>query len=148
MTLYYPPVGFHFKVEVAGFAGDSQDSRFSDVSGLSEELSTEEVAEGGQNRFVQKYPVRAKHTELTLKRGLLKQSELVDWVKECIEDFSITPKDMDIKLLNAEHEPLMTWHIVNAYPIKWSVSDFSATSNSIVVETLQFYYQRFSVTPS
>ncbi|WP_421863079.1 phage tail protein [Motiliproteus sp.] len=148
MTVYYPPVGFHFKVEVAGFGGDSLDSRFSDVSGLSEELSTEEIAEGGQNRFIQKYPVRAKHSELTLKRGLLPRSELFKWIKACIEEFDITPRDMDIKLLNDEHEPLLTWHLVNAYPIRWSVSDFSASSNSLVVESIQFYYQYFSVSRS
>ncbi len=145
MSTYYPPTGFHFKVEVAGDSGDSLDSRFSEVSGLTEELTTEEVPEGGQNRFVQKYPVRAKHSELTLKRGLLKQSELILWVKECIEDFDITPRDMHIKLLNESHQPLMTWHIVNAYPIKWSVTDFSATSNSVVIESIQFYYQYFNV---
>ncbi|GGA83671.1 phage tail protein [Neiella marina] len=145
MSVYYPPVGFHFKVEIGGF-GDSIDARFSDVAGLSEELVTEEVAEGGQNRFVQKYPVTAKHPELTLKRGLLKHSELVVWVRDCIENFSITPRDMDIKLLNEEHEPLLTWHLTNAYPVKWAVTDLSATSNSIVVESLQFFYQTFSIT--
>lgn len=146
MTLYYPPVGFHFSVDVSGFDG-SVDSRFSEVSGLNADISTEEVAEGGQNRFVQKFPVRTKYSELTLKRGLLKESEMIKWIASCIDDFDIQPRDISIKLLNEEHEPLMSWHIVGAYPIKWSVSDFSATSNSIVVESLQFYYQYFNVKP-
>ena len=132
-------------VEVGGFDGASIDSRFTDVSGLTEVLATEEVAEGGQNRFLQKYPVRARHPELTLKRGLLKQSEMIGWVQECIENFNISPRDIDIKLLNEEHQPLMAWHIINAYPVKWSVSDFSASGNSVVVETLQIYYQQFVV---
>jgi len=144
MTVYYPPVGFHFSVDVAGFDG-SADSRFSDVSGLNAEVSTEEVAEGGQNRFVQKFPVRTKYPELTLKRGLLKESEMIKWIASCIDDFDIEPRDINIRLLNEEHEPLMSWHIVGAYPVKWSASDFSATSNSIVVESLQFYYQYFSL---
>jgi phage tail-like protein len=146
MANYYPPVGFHFKVEVQGL--DKQvdhDVRFTDVSGLSMEMATEEVAEGGQNRFLQKYPVRAKHPELVLKRGLLTNSGIVSWVQECIEDFNISPKNMDIKLLNEKHEPLMTWHVLNAYPTKWSVSDLSATSNAVVVESLQFFYQHFNV---
>ena len=68
--LLYPPPAFHFKVEVAGI-GAGNDVRFSDVSGLSMELATEELAEAGENRFIQKYPVRAKYPELVLKRGLL-----------------------------------------------------------------------------
>ena len=144
MPLYYPPVGFHFRVEVIGLGSDS-DTRFSEVSGLSVELSTEEVAEGGQNQFLQKYPVRAKYPELVLKRGLLVSSKLVDWVREAVEDMRITPKDVDVTLLNENHEPLLTWHVRRAYPTKWAVSDLSATKNEVVVETLQLYYQTFSL---
>ncbi len=147
MTVYYPPVGFHFMVDVAGFDA-SADSRFSEVSGLQAEVSTEEVAEGGQNRFVQKYPVRTKYPELTLKRGLLKDSAMINWIASCIDDFDIEPRNITIMLLNEDHEPLMHWHIVGAYPVKWSVSDFSASSNSIVVESLQFYFQYFSLKQS
>src|SRR5262245_60281327 len=71
MAGYYPPVGFHFRVDVLGLPPNEHDNRFTDVSGLSVELSGEEVAEGGENRFVQKYPTRAKYPELVLKRGLL-----------------------------------------------------------------------------
>lgn len=145
MTAYYPPVGFHFKVEFLDLGGKDQDTRFSEVSGLSVELSNEEVAEGGENRFVQKYPTRAKYAELILKRGLLASSSVVDWVRDCVENYRIRPQNLDVKLLNAEHEPLLTWHVVNAYPTKWSVSDFNATGNAVVVETMQLFYQRFSV---
>lgn len=145
MANYFPPVGFHFKVEVLGISPNDNDVRFTEVGGLNVELSTEEIAEGGQNRFLQKYPVRTKHTDLVLKRGMLTSSEIIKWLRECIEDFIITPKNIDIKLLNEEHQPLLTWHVVNAYPTKWTVSDLSASNNSVVVETLQFFYQYFSV---
>jgi len=142
---YVPPVGFHFRVEVLGLSPNDSDIRFSDVSGLYTELSTEEVAEGGENRFLQKYPIQTKYTDLVLKRGLLKSSTVTHWIEECIQQLTITPKNIDIMLLDEEHTPLMTWHLVNAYPVKWSVSDFSARNNAIVVETLQLYYQFFKV---
>jgi len=145
MANYYPPPGFHFKVEVLGLPANDHDIRFSDVGGLNVEVATEEIAEGGQNRFLQKYPTHTKYPELTLKRGLLLNSEIVRWITDCIENFDIEPKNIDVKLLNEEHQPLMTWHLVNAYPTKWSVSDLSATSNAVVVESLQFFYQYFSV---
>ena len=145
MANYYPPVGFHFKVEVLGIDPIDNDVRFTDVSGLNVEMDTEEVAEGGQNRFLQKYPIRSKYPELVLKRGLLPDSEIVVWIRECLEDFVITPKSIDVKLLNQEHEPLVTWHIINAYPTRWNISDFSSMGNDVVVESLQFFYQYFSV---
>ena len=144
MPPYYPPVSFHFKVEVIGLTADS-DTRFSDVGGLSVELSTEEVAEGGENRFIQKYPGRAKYPELVLKRGLLVKSDVFTWIRECLESDVIKPKNVDVKLLNAEHEPLITWHLANAYPTKWAISDLNATGNTVVVETLQMFYQYFTI---
>jgi phage tail-like protein len=144
MPIYYPPVGFHFRVEVLGMSNDN-DMRFTEVSGLSVEVSTEEVAEGGENRFIQKYPTRRKYPELVLKRGLLVASEVFGWIRDCVDRDRIEPKNIDVKLLNDEHEPLLTWHVVNAFPTKWAVSDLNATANTVVVETLQLYYQYFTV---
>ena len=127
---------------------NDNDVRFTEVSGLSVEMGTEEIAEGGENRFVQKYPVRAKYPELVLKRGLLRNSEVVNWIRKCIEDFSIQPKNIDISLLNEEHQPLMTWHVVNAYPTKWTVSDLNASNNAVVIESMQLFYQYFKVDKS
>lgn len=145
MPNYYPPAGFHFKVEVLGLPPGDNDARFTEVSGLSNEMGTEEVAEGGENRFTQKYPTRAKYPDLVLKRGLLVKSEVMSWIEDCILDYKIMPRNVDVKLLNEEHQPLMTWHLVKAYPTKWSVSDLNASNNALVIETLQLTYQYFTV---
>jgi len=143
MPSYYPPVGFHFRVEVLGLPPNDNDLRFTEVSGLSLELGTEEVAEGGENRFIQKYPTRTKYPELVLKRGLLLNSQVLGWIRQCMEDYRIEPRNIDVKLLNEQHEPLLTWHVVGAYPTKWSVSDLNSTNNAVVIETLQLFYQYF-----
>jgi len=145
MANFYPPVGFHFKVEVLGIDRVDNDVRFTDVSGLGFELTTTEVAEGGQNRYLQKYPGRSKYQDLVLKRGMFPDSEIVVWIKKCVENFDIEPKNIVIYLLNEKHEPLVTWNVVNAYPTKWSISDLSATNNKVIVESIQFTYQYFSV---
>jgi len=145
MAAYYPPVGFHFKVEVLGLPPNDNDTRFTEVSGLSVEQGTEEIAEGGENRFIQKYPTRQKYPELVLKRGLLVSSEVAKWIRECLDRDQLTPRNVDVKLLNDRHEPLLTWHVVNAYPTKWAVSDLNAAGNAVVVETLQLYYQYFTL---
>ncbi len=145
MANYYPPPGFHFQVEVQGLKPNDHDIRFTEVGGLSVEMGTEEVAEGGENRFIQKFPTRAKYPELVLKRGVLVNSEVTKWIRECIEEFKIQPKDIFIKLLNEKHQPLLTWQVVKAYPTKWAVSDLNSTANAVAVETLQFFYQYFNV---
>ncbi len=143
--MFTPPVGFHFRVEVLGLTPVADDLRFVEVGGLALEVATEEVPEGGENRFVQRYPGRAKYGDLVLKRGLLKGSEVWNWARQCIEELDVAPKDVDVTLLNEAHEPLMSWHLVGAYPVKWSVSDFNATANSVVVETLTLAYRHFRI---
>jgi phage tail-like protein len=146
--MYLPPPGFHFRVEVLGLTLPSDDLRFTEVGGLSVEVATEEMAEGGENRFLQRYPSRAKYGDLVLKRGLMKKSEVWNWARRCIEELDVSPKDVDVTLLNDEHEPLVTWHVIGAFPVKWSVSDLSATANGFVVESLQLAYRHFRLDAS
>jgi len=146
--LYAPPVGFHFTVEVLGVSSRADDLRFVEVGGLGFEIATEEVLEGGVNDFVQKYPTRTKYSDLLLKRGLLTKSAVWDWIERCATGTRVEPKDVNVTLLNESHEPLMTWRITGAWPVKWSVSDLSATNNAFVVEALQLSYQTFSLDKS
>lgn len=144
--MFTPPVGFHFRVEVLGLDGPKADDlRFTEVGGLSLETAAEEVPEGGENRFVQRYPGRTKYADLVLKRGLLKSSTVWDWARKAIDDLDITPKDVDVTLLDAEHQPLVTWHVVGAYPVKWSLADLNASANAFAVETLTLAYRHFRV---
>jgi phage tail-like protein len=141
---YYPPVGFHFKVEFPGL-GNNNDSRFQSVSGLNLEFDVENVKEGGENRFEHKLPGRAKYPDLSLKRGLLTSSEVIKWMLDALKNRDVRPTDVVVSLLNEFHMPLITWKIHNAWPRKWSISDLNATENSVVVETLDLCYSYFDV---
>ncbi len=140
MSNYYPPLGFHFLVE---FANHGNEYRFQSVSGLSVDLETEEITEGGENRFKHKLPVRAHYPNLVLKRGLLVDSKLIKWCRDAIEGFDFQPTDIIIKLLNEKNEPLTSWNVVHAWPVKWSVGEFNAEESQIVIETLELSYSYF-----
>ena len=49
------------------------------------------------------------------------------------------------KLLNENHEPLKTWSVSQAWPKKWSVSDFKAEESTLVIETLELSYRYFKL---
>ena len=140
---YYPPVGFHFTVEFLLDGVKDNDARFQEVSGLTSEITTEELKEGGENRFSYKLPNAAKFPNLVLKRGMLTDSGLIDWFKNAILNFEFKSIDINVSLLNEEQKPLMTWKFAKAYPIKWSVTDFKSQENSLVVETIEIAYQYF-----
>src|SRR5688500_5397186 len=104
-----PPVGFHFSVEfdVPGVTGG--DIRFRDVSGLTMELEEFSYNEGGENRFSHKFPVRGRYPDLVLKRGLLTDSGLRQWILDAVENLVVAPATVWVKLLNSEHQPLQTY---------------------------------------
>jgi phage tail-like protein len=142
MAVYYPPVGFHFKVEFAGISKDA-DTRFQEVSGLSAEITTEELSVGGENRFSYRLPVKSKYSNLILKRGMLLDSSLISWFRDAIENFEFSPKDVNVFLLNEQHQPAVSWIFLQAYPIKWVVSDLRSQDSALVIETIELAYQYF-----
>jgi phage tail-like protein len=139
----YPPSAFYFKV-VFGSGSEGVDSSFQDVSGISFEMSTEEVPEGGENRFVHKLPTAIKQSNLELKRGIAPASSpLVAWCKEVMEgDFiaAIVPRTISVYLLNENAEPIRGWTFANAFPIKWEVEGFNSTKNEVAIEKIVFSY--------
>lgn len=141
---YYPPVGFHFSVRF-GISQTENDIRFQSVGGLSVEYETETYKEGGENRFIHELPVRTQYAPLVLKRGLLVDSDVLNWCLDAFENRSFQPTDLQVNLLNEQHEPLKTWAVAWAWPKKWSVSDFNAEENSIVIETLELSYRYFKL---
>lgn len=156
MTSYYPPAVFHFKVEFTGVGGMSNDTeqRFQEVSGLSFEIETEEIRVGGENRSVFKLPKRIKYPNLVLKRGLLQKSAFLMWLDEALGGWFVesslnhqgktfVPADLMITLMDEKSEPVAKWNVRQAYPLKWSISDFKANSNDIAVESIELAYQYF-----
>ncbi|HJW29683.1 MAG TPA: phage tail protein, partial [Saprospiraceae bacterium] len=126
-----------------------QEQRFQEVNGLSFEIETEELREGGENRFVYKLPKRAKYPNLILKRGMLQGTALLKWFKDAMSTYftvavyDFSPVNITITLMDEADQPVAIWNVVQAYPLKWTTSDFKANDNAIVVETLEFAYQYF-----
>lgn len=144
MPVYEIPRVYHFQVEFLDISGViDNDIRFQDVSGLTAEMNIEEIVEGGENRFVHRLPVRAKYSNLILKRAMLTDSGLIKWFKDAIENFEFSPSTVLVKLLDKDHEPLVTWSFQKAWPVKWTVSDLKATENAIAVDTIELAYQYF-----
>lgn len=144
MATYYPPVGFHFKVEFGAGATNAADIRFQSVSGINASVPNSKVyEEGGENRFRHRLPERASYENLVLKRGMLIGSQLIGWFKDSLESFIFAPKDITVTLLNANHDPLEQWLFYKAWPVKWNIEGFDAEKGGIVIETIEFSYQFF-----
>jgi len=144
MAEVYPPTAFCFSAKFELDTASEQDLRFQEVSGLSSEVTVENVMEGGENRFTHRLPGKAKFPSLVLKRAVLSDSGLIDWFKSAIEDLEIEPVGVTVSLLNEQQEAVTTWSFVKAWPTKWSFSNLNATTNALAIETIELAYQRFT----
>jgi len=139
----YPPSAFYFKVVLSATLGMA-DTSFQEVSGISSEVGTEDVFEGGENRYVHKLPKTVTHGNLELKRGIASMtSPLVIWCRSVMEmDFAvpIVPMPIIVYLMNADKIPIRAWTFANAYPVKWEVESFGSTKNEVAIEKIVLSY--------
>src|SRR3954454_16530210 len=74
-----PPFTARFVFTVDGL----EIGAFTEVSGLSVQMDTEDLVEGGQNQFVHKLPKQLKWPNLVLKRGITNSDVLFEWFAKC-----------------------------------------------------------------
>jgi len=162
---YIPPVGFFYSVSLLGMntllsnqgAAVSNalglDSAFQEVTGISAEIKTEEIDEGGENRFVYKVPSgKVEYPDLVLKRGVIVWGTTLSvWCSTLLREGlskRVNPAMLIVQLLDTNSKaPIMAWTFNNAYPIKWEISPLDASKSEIVVETLTISYTDFTVVP-
>ena len=119
---------------------------FRSVSGLSVEIDVVEFREGGQNDVTHKLPGRAKYPNLVLKQGFTgTPSELLKWTLR-IAAGTREAKNATIALYDAKNQPVATYTITSAWPVKWESPDFDASSNEIAIETIEIAHEGLRLT--
>ena len=145
MANYYPATSFYFSLSIDDSTENA--TSFQEATGINGEMKITEISEGGENRFQHRLPTAAEFSNLVLKRGLVSaDSSLIKWCQQTLSGSLATPiqaKNMKVSLLNEKGQPTISWAFINAYPVKWSVSELNAMENSIAVETLEFAYSYF-----
>lgn len=159
-TEFYQTVGFHFAVSFKTKDFQALDARFQSVSGLNAQIETERLKEGGENRYTHELPARRKFSDLVLKRGVLSPevgSKITEWCINAFQHFGqadqnspkrlfIEPVNLEIVLLNEDHEALMKWKVIHAWPKAWKFGDLHAEKSEVLIETLELHYNYFEFT--
>ena len=133
----YPLPVFHFRVEWGG-----TQLAFSEVTGLNIEVQPIEYRDGLSPEFsVVKMAGLKKFGNITLKRGVFAEdNEYHDWLN-AVKMNKPERRDIIINLLDEEHNPVMTWKVVNAWPTKITSPDLKASGNETAIETLEIAHE-------
>lgn len=140
-----PPFVGKFTLEVDG----TTIGAFTEVTGLAVSIDVEELAEGGQNGFTHKLLGRMKWPNLVFKRGLTDTDALFEWLMEASgEGLSrngnrVKPRNGRISVLTAAGQPMRTWTVLEAKPVKWTGPKLAASSRDLAVEELEVCHSGF-----
>jgi phage tail-like protein len=141
------PLGFRFSVVffVLGVLPNPLDIRFQKVRGLSAQIDTKAMPEGGQNLYTQKLPTGISYGNLTLERGMVLGSPLALEINVALSLFRFAPSNVLVTLLNDSSIPVTSWFFFKAYPVKWTTADLDATGKGVLIETIELAYARMQI---
>jgi len=113
---------------------------FSECSGLEATMQVEEYSEGGENRFIHKFPTRMTYSNIVLKRGITLSEDLWNWHADYVNGRG-KRRDGIIILRSEQQIPLKTWLFERGLPLKWSGPSLNAAQSAVAIETLEIAHQ-------
>jgi len=144
-TKQYPLPKFHFEVDWGGTR-----IGFTEVSGLEFETEVIEYREGSSVKYNKtKQPGLTKYSNITLKRGtFLGDFDFYEsWKKTYFfqEQSQQFRRTVVIKLLNEQHQPIITWVAANAWPCKLKYASLNSEANEILIESLELVHEGLTI---
>ncbi|WP_020570403.1 phage tail protein [Neolewinella persica] len=128
-----PLLKFGFLVEWGG-----ERVGFTELTGMESSTEIIEYREGASPvAYKQKMPGMLAFGNITLKRGTLAlDSDFHRWFST--HQFNNTERrDLTIKLLNEELEPVITWRALNCFVVKYMPSELKSDANEVAVEGVE-----------
>ena len=141
-----PYGAFNYMVSLGGETGKGTLGQvvggFSDVSGLGYEVKYSEYRNGNEmTNTVRKVANSYSVDDVTLKRGLIGELDLFNWLK-AVRDGEHSPRNVTITLLDEARAPVCTWRLLNAQPKKWTGPTLAAKGGGeVAMEELQLVHE-------
>lgn len=112
---------------------------WTECSGVSFEVKTEAVEEGGSFLASSRIPVRVTYQTVKLTRVVNRESaRLAAWFAGLAGQ--LRPTTAEITVLTSDHTPVAKWSLAGVIPVRYSGPSLSATSNKAATETLELAF--------
>lgn len=137
---------FNFLVSIGNDEGTDPKAGFQEVSGLGWETTIAEYRNGNErDNAPRKITGLYKVPDVTLKRGVIGALDLYEWLNEIRNGSQEALKTVTIMLQNEEHQPVMTWKLTNARPIKYTGPSLSGKGTDLAIEELVLACERIDL---
>lgn len=141
MPATYPVPSFHFQVTWGGTR-----LGFSEISGMSLELDVIRYREGDDKDATPSVMPGMKRTgEVTLKRGILEgDNDMFRWFDSVLPS-TVERRDITITVLNAEHEPVVVYRLLQAWIRHLEYGPLNAATNQVLIESMTVIHEGLNV---
>jgi phage tail-like protein len=134
-----PYSNFNFLVDLGTGDTGSVRAGFQELSGINTEVTVAEYRNGNEavNR-VRKINGMYKVGDITLKRGLIGATDLVEWMNQVRAGDLAAQRNITIQLRDeAGTNTVMTWRLTNARPMRYTAPTFNAKGGTdVAIEEL------------
>ena len=145
--------GFKFSVKVESNKYFQARASFQKVSGMQSSVEVVEYREGNMADRMEKLAGMMSYDSVTLERGISSDDAFNRWMKDVCDVVSSGGDipasstrtdtgpgsyrvDLKITLYNKQAQPVKEYILKDAWPSEYTIGDFDATSNDVVISTL------------
>ena len=147
--------GFKFSVSLSGGAFTLSRAAFQKVTGMKSAVEVVEYREGNMPDRMEKMAGMMTYDTVTLERGISYDDDFNAWMKlVCDGTASVANGEQPpasgspdvgegsyrcniiIQLHNKQGQPVKQYTLLDAWPSEYTVGDFDATSNDVVISSL------------
>jgi phage tail-like protein len=131
-----PYGAFNFIVDLGTGDGGAPSAGFSEVVGLASEIEYVDYRNGNdKENHVRRIPGLHKTADVTLKRGVIGDLRLFEWLKQTREG-TVQPRNVTITLLDESRQPVLSWILRSALPRRWAGPSLDARGKQVAIEEL------------
>ncbi|MEQ8677310.1 MAG: phage tail protein [Aggregatilineales bacterium] len=136
----HPSFRFAVKIDNINYAA------FTECTLPNLQVETQDIKEGGQNEYVHKLPVRVNVGTITLRHGITKDFELLNWYIQVLQgEIEKATRTVEVVMYGTDLKPLSTWMFERAYPVKWSGPTLKTADQALAIEVLELAHHGFVI---
>jgi phage tail-like protein len=141
-----PYCRFNFLVDF-GAGSDGVSAGFQEVGPIEAEIGVTEYRNGNsKENSVVKITGLNKFTNVTLKRGVIGDLNLYQWLDQVRNGDQAALRTVTIQLQNEDHTAVVqAWKLLRARIVKFTSGPFNAQSNDVAIEEIVLAYERLEL---
>jgi phage tail-like protein len=134
----YPALNFAVEIDGVNVA------LFAEVSGLDVTIDVIEYRNGAEDITVRKLPGLAKYSNIVLKRGIVGDLSLWQWLST-VRQGAAQRRNGVIVLLDEHRDAVLRFRFQRGWPCKLVGPTFNARSNEVAIETLEICHEGLDI---